>query len=132
MNTNKWVATLVTRNHNNSAINTKESADMRNNVYNIISAIINLAKSKSLAIAVKADKFIVGCDTDKMFNPKHGIMVMKGSLHSEDLLDFFYGLKRTNNVTGYLSYYGHTKVETELSINVCNGSTSVVLKPIYS
>lgn len=135
MNTLKFIAKRIINNHNNDDKFNKNDAHLRNCMYSRLSVLINAAKLGELQIENKDNKVIITNPFDKSYNTKNDISIYKRSKYHKELIDFFMGLTRTNNVIGFLNWFKHINLNNEdkhrqdnLIIHRYDNSTSIVAK----
>ena len=121
MNVSKFIATLIVKNHNNGVLTSKEDAILRDRMYASISKAIEIAKEGRIRVEKTDEKFIV---TDLLGELKQ-LVIYKKHIHCDTLGDFFFGLQRTTNVNGYLSYFRYVNEDHFLEIVLLDGSASV-------
>ena len=122
MNVSKFIAALIVKNHNNGSFN-REDANLRDKIYFRVSKAIDLAKDFRLNITVLEDRFIINDFFEEIdFKP---IVIYKKNVYDSNLADFFFGLKRTNNVNSYLSYFRHCHEDKYLQVIEHSNSVEV-------
>jgi len=125
MNAIKYIAIMMVKNYNNSDNFTKEDAEMKDKLYGRVSDVIELAKKKELDIQVFPDRFVITKSNDESVLCFKKLNIHRRCMHEKILVDFFFGLKRSNNVVGFVSWFKHMNTENNLKIVKCDGSISV-------